>query len=152
MVLGGLIQQRRKRKPSARMLRKERFTVKTDSCISQRVGRRLFHLDEGFMKAKIPVRVVGRVGDQHQMGVTVDGVRQCLKGKIGPHIGIHHNEWIALDKIECLVDAAGRFKRARRLMGKYDVKPRSTALVKMVDNLFSKVRHIHGHLGDAGSL
>ena len=47
------------------------------------------------------------------------------------------------------MDAAGSFKRPRRLMREYDVKPKRTELVKMVDNLVSKVRHIHRHLGDA---
>ena len=59
------------------MLRKERFTVKTDPCISQRAGRSLLYLDEGLMKRKISVRVVGRVRHQNQMGIAVDGVWQC---------------------------------------------------------------------------
>lgn len=50
------------------------------------------------------------------------------------------------------MDAAGRFKRPGRLMRNDDLKRMGVESAKMVDYLFCKVRHIYGHLGDAGSL
>ena len=100
------------------------------------------------MKYEISARVVWWIGDQNQMGSAVNGARQSRKWKIGPHVGIHHNERIALDQIKCLVNAARSLKRSRRLMREGNLKRLGAGPVEIVDDLVAEVCHIDGHLSD----
>ncbi|GBF31484.1 hypothetical protein MnTg04_01445 [bacterium MnTg04] len=108
-------------------------------------------MDPRFVKHEIPLLVVRRIIDQHQMRQVAVRQRQPIEWKIAPHIAIDHQERVRAQHGQSAENPATGLQRRMPLLRKMQSQVPELAVGQRIANLLTEPGKVNHHIIDTRS-